>query len=91
MMASGTSKTRDRMSPGRRPPRQAQDGVELPARFMDLERELLDQAMVFVVVHIEVLAVFAQHFGFSRLVVVDQLVARRCSEAAGAFFVHQAA
>ena len=42
MIARGLSKMRLRMSPGRMPPTgQAQDGVELPARLMHLDRELL--------------------------------------------------
>ena len=43
------------------PTREAQDGVELPARQMDLERELFDQVVVLVIGHVQVLAVFCQH------------------------------
>jgi hypothetical protein len=62
MMASGLSKMRDRMSPGRIPPtRQAQDGVELPAGLVNPDREFLDQVVVFVITDVQVLSVFSQH------------------------------
>ena len=38
--------------------RQAQDGVELPTGLVHPDRELLDQVVVLVVAHVQVLAVF---------------------------------
>ena len=62
MMAKGLSKMRDKMSPGRMPPPgQTQDGVELPARLMDFDRQLFDLVVILVVRDVEVFTVFGQH------------------------------
>ena len=41
--------------------RETEDGVKLPARFMDLDGQLLNQVVVFVVTDVEVFAVFCEH------------------------------
>ena len=41
--------------------RQAKEGVELPARLVNPDRELLDQVVVLVVADVQMLAVFSQH------------------------------
>jgi hypothetical protein len=75
MMASGTSKMREHVARAHAAARQAQDGVEAPARLVHLDRELFDQVVVFVVAHVQVLAVFGQHAGNSS---IDSWL-RRCN------------
>jgi hypothetical protein len=75
MMASGTSKMREDVARAHAAARQAQDGVEAPARLVHLDRELFDQVVVFVVAHVQVLAVFGQHAGNSS---IDSWL-RRCN------------
>ena len=42
-------------------PCQTQNGVELPPRLMDLDGQLFNQVVVFVVAYVQVFAVFSQH------------------------------
>ncbi len=45
-------------------PGQAQNGVEFPARLVNFQRQLFNQAVVIVVAYVQVFAVFRQHVWF---------------------------